>query len=104
MEKEKRCPNCGRDEIDVLENGEVYCGYCENKWGNMVQYNDDCEPYLHEWELQDRIDATDEVLKDICHHVNSLCFATCKGDYSGNLPTSCLTYRIWDALHPKAKE
>ena len=50
-------------------------------------------------DYESRIYAVTQVLKDICHHVDKDCFATCKGDYSG---TSCLTYRIWDALFPTA--
>ena len=104
MEKENRCPNCGRDEIQIEDFDGVYCGYCETKWLNKAQYEDDCEPYKEQWSLEGRIDSANDVLSDICHHVAKDCFATCKGDYTGNLPTSCLTYRIWDALNPKVKE
>jgi chromosome segregation ATPase len=47
-------------------------------------------------EMKDRLAKAQDVLKDICHHVEKNCFATCKGDWSG---TSCLTYRIFDAMN-----
>ncbi len=92
-----RCPRCNHDEIQLEDFGEVYCSYCSASWLNIIQYQDDCAPYFREWDLENRIDRTEEVLKDICHHVGKDCFATCKGDWSG---TSCYTYRIWDALSP----
>lgn len=46
--------------------------------------------------LEARAQDTGRVLKDICHHVDKDCFATCHGDWSG---TSCWTYRLNEALH-----
>ena len=50
--------------------------------------------------MEPRLAEAEKVLKDICHHVSKDCFATCRGDWSG---TACLTYRIWDAMHPREK-
>jgi hypothetical protein len=48
--------------------------------------------------VETRLAKAQDVLKDICHHVGKDCWANCKGDYTGNLPTSCLTYRIFDTM------
>ena len=50
-----KCPTCNHNEVQLEDDGELFCSYCLRKWSDIDDYEFDCEIMAKEWNLQDRV-------------------------------------------------